>query len=103
MLLAFNQGFIRVNSDNILPIEFLADELPILQGIWGSENIQGVEQVGTREIETEPERARLFMKYPRDRVEAVYQKDGLLLEQVIRSLAIEETKPTARAKAPAAK
>lgn len=46
MIIAFNKALVRVNSNNILPIEFLADELPILQGIWGAENIQDVTPIG---------------------------------------------------------
>lgn len=102
MIIAFNKALVRVNSNNILPIEFLADELPILQGIWGSENIQDVTPIGTRDVTVETELPRLFMKYPTEKVEDIYQKNGLLLGQMLPTFAVEADK-TAKAAKTAAK
>lgn len=101
MIIKKYTALIRVNGQNILPTAMLEDELPIYKGVWKEENIQELEEAGTQEIDESTEGYRLIRKFGYKAVEDVYQKDALLLPNMLKGM---EVKAPSRAKkaAPAA-
>lgn len=88
---------VRLNGNNIIPIQALSDEIPVLKGVWGEENlIIDKAPCGALEVASATEEAsRLIAKYGRKAVEDVYGKDAINLEGKL--------KPSKRVAATAAK
>jgi hypothetical protein len=91
---------VRRDANTITPVTVPPHEMTILRSIFGKENVQEVEQVGTVELTGSEEHARLSAKYGAQRVAKIYgDDDGERLAELVEKNAVKATKP-AKDKAP---
>lgn len=84
MKLEIMRVMVRVGQGSIIPDEVASDELPILAHIWGADNVRTGDVTRVEEFDLAGERNRLFSRYGRSPVEAIYQKDCVLLPQLVK-------------------
>lgn len=78
---------VRTGQGNIIPDTVAADELPVLEKIWGADNIEVVGTIRTEDFDLGGEAQRLVSRYGRNPVEAVYGASCALLPQILRASA----------------
>lgn len=76
---------VRTGQGNIIPDVVAADEIAILEHIWGADNVEVVKTLRSEEFDLGGEAQRLVSRYRREPVEAVYGARCALLPQLFKA------------------
>ena len=94
---------IRRDANTITPTHVAPHELTLLRQMFGKENVQEGDTVGSIEIDADTEHERLSAKYGFEKVAKVYGDDnGERLRELVEKHAAKPEKPKKDAKAEAA-